>query len=142
MGPRIVPVLRCVWCAPTARAVVAVSPFVPLGGAAGLVARVASPWQLVQLPPDTSTMPLTCLPPATLMLPSAFMVAGWHWAQAVSPPVTDGWPLVVGGGTPWHVPQAACEASKRGMAQPVVASVPKVRSRTPLGWPLVEAGTR
>ena len=29
------------------------------------------------------------------------------------PPVTDGWPVVVGGGAPWQVPQASCEPSTR-----------------------------
>ena len=36
----------------------------------------------------------------------------------------------------------ALAASKRGTAPPVVASGPKVRSRVPLGCPLVEVGTR
>src|ERR1700674_5526547 len=98
---------RCVWWAPTAMVVVAVSPLVPLGGAAGFVARVASPWHEVQERLAMSSTPFMCLPPATSTVPSGFMVAGWHWAQAVRPPVTDGWPLAVGGGMAWQVPQAA-----------------------------------
>ena len=66
MACRVALCVRWLWCAPTARAVVAVSPLVPLGGAAGFVARVPSPWQDVQLR------------------------LAWHWTQAVRPPVTDG----------------------------------------------------
>jgi hypothetical protein len=50
--------VRCFWCAPTARVVVADSPRVPAGGAA----FVALPWQDVQLieAASTSTLPSTC----------------------------------------------------------------------------------
>src|SRR5512137_1411406 len=59
---RRVPV-RWAWWAPTARVVVAVSPFVPAGGAekrgaACVAAWAALPWQVVQVIGMTSTVPL------------------------------------------------------------------------------------
>jgi hypothetical protein len=45
-APSVAPV-RCDWCAPTARALVSLSPCVPTGGAGLFAARCASPWQKV-----------------------------------------------------------------------------------------------
>ncbi len=59
------PSLRWRACAPTARVVVADSPFEPVGGAAELrglsvvSARAGSPWQEVQVMFATSTLPST-----------------------------------------------------------------------------------
>ena len=65
---RIVPVTTCFWCAPTARCVVSVSPFVPTGGA-GFTPSV--PWHAVQPPAETCTVPSMCWPPATSIAPLA-----------------------------------------------------------------------
>ena len=46
---------RCCWCAPTASAVVSVSPFVPTGGAA----FCAEPWHEVHESGATSSAPFT-----------------------------------------------------------------------------------
>src|SRR5690242_11927805 len=75
--------------------------------------RVASPWHEVQLaaPEATSTTPFMCFPPATSIVPSAFTVAGWQPAHAVTPPVTAGCPLEVGGGAPWQLPHCRCVPS-------------------------------
>ncbi len=58
--------VRWAWWAPTARVVVAVSPFVPAGGAAWSGAACVAvwpvvPWQEVQVIPVTSRTPLTCV---------------------------------------------------------------------------------
>ncbi len=64
---RKLPSLRWMAWAPTAREEVAVSPFVPRGGAAenwglrAVSARVASPWQDEQASPATSTLPFMWL---------------------------------------------------------------------------------
>ena len=84
MADRTAPPARCVWCAPTARALLVVSPCVPRGGAAAtgfapdapVPPESVPPWQLVQERFATSSTPLMCLPPATSMVPSAFTVAG------------------------------------------------------------------
>src|SRR5690242_6348709 len=104
---------RCCWWAPTARAEVAVSPFVPRGGAGAFTTRAASPWQEVQERFATSTTPFTCSPPETTMFPLASTVPGWHPAQVVTPPAMAGWPVEGGGGRPWQVPQRACVPSTR-----------------------------
>src|ERR671931_591596 len=58
----------CTWCAPTPCAVVALLPFVSIGGAAFTLAsapatatRLALPWQLVQVSATTSSVPLMCV---------------------------------------------------------------------------------
>src|SRR5512133_2748485 len=101
------PVTACFWCAPTARAVVAVSPCVPYGGAdptrtgsaPGTAMRVASPWQVVQLRFTASTTPFMCLSGLTLVR----VYPGWQpshsgLARCRGP----------GGGTAWQFPHAVC----------------------------------
>jgi hypothetical protein len=74
--------LRCAACAPTARAVVAVSPCEPIGGAAGAIAsapaiatRVASPWHSAHPPAAVAewaatsvTTPSTCVLATTVVV--------------------------------------------------------------------------
>ena len=91
------PGVKCDWCAPTAREVVAVSPCVPTGGA-GLVPL---PWQLEQERPATSMVPFMCSLEVRLSDPSGFTVPGWHELQFVF------CACGAGGGTPWQVPHAA-----------------------------------
>ena len=52
-----VPPARCAWCAPTASALVDVSPCVPDGGAG----FCAEPWQELHVIEPTSTLPSTCV---------------------------------------------------------------------------------
>ncbi len=94
---RIVPVTTCFWCAPTARCVVSVSPFVPTGGA-GFTPSV--PWHAVQPPAETCTVPSMCWPPATSIAPLARTVPSWQRLQ----PVFCG--CGSGGGAPWQELQA------------------------------------
>src|SRR5512137_429999 len=64
---------RWAWCAPTPRNVVAVFPAVSTGGAAGscglsvVAARVAVPWQEVQVMATTSTVPFTWVATLTVV---------------------------------------------------------------------------
>ena len=97
---RIVPVTTCFWCAPTARCVVSVSPFVPAGGA-GFAPSV--PWQAVHPPPSTCTVPSTCFPPARSIAPLASTVPEWQRAQSVVCGCGNG------GGAPWQEPQVASD---------------------------------
>ena len=55
-----------------------------------------------------------CLPPATLITPSALTVSGWHPLQdaGVTAPVA-GWPV---GGMPWQETQVRPVAVQRGVA--------------------------
>ena len=68
-----VPSFRWSACAPTAREVVAVSPFEPLGGEAEkrgfsvVSARVESPWQEEQVRFATSTLPSMCVARLTVV---------------------------------------------------------------------------
>ena len=94
---RIAPVVTCAWCAPTATSVVAVSPFVAMGGAA----FSSEPWQELQ-PSVTSSSPFTCRPPATSMAPAAVTVSGWQRLHSESAGCG------AGGGFPWQVPHAVC----------------------------------
>ena len=93
---RIAPVVTCAWCAPTARAVVAVSPFVAMGGAA----FASEPWHVLQPSGPRSRVPFTCLPPATSMTPAAVTVSGWQRLHAGFAGCG------AGGGFPWQVPHA------------------------------------
>ena len=94
---RIVPVTTCFWCAPTARCVVSVSPRVPTGGA-GFTPSV--PWQAVQPPPSTWTVPSMCLPPARSIAPVARTVPSWQRLQSAFCGCGSG------GGAPWQELQA------------------------------------
>jgi len=89
--------------APTARVVVAVSPFVPTGGAAAscgfrvVTARPAVPWQEVQVRPFTSTVPFRWVALFTVVAVKPV----WQLPQAV----TVEWGA--GGGAPWQAVQPA-----------------------------------
>ena len=83
----------------------------PVGAAATftscrpLAARVALPWQEVQVSVEVSTAPFTCRPPATLTTPVALTVPPWHCEQVVRAEAL--WWLAVPGGDLWQLPQSA-----------------------------------
>jgi hypothetical protein len=87
---------RCAWCAPTARAVVEVSPWTPAGGAA----FCAPPWQTLQVDGVMSRSPSTWSVTFTVVA----VYPSWHPPQLVLAGCG------AGGGEPWHVPHAAWPA--------------------------------
>ena len=75
-------------------------------------------WQPEQVSPLTaSDAPLMCLPPATLMVPSAFTVPAWQEAQALESEATSGGPLwaVVSGGKSWQLLHVAAAPFQAGL---------------------------
>ena len=93
---RTAPEVTCAWWAPTAIAVVAVSPRVPSGGAG----FASEPWHELQPTPESSTVPSMCRPPETRIRPAPSTVSRWQPSQAVDAGCGEG------GGAPWQVPHA------------------------------------
>jgi hypothetical protein len=73
------------------------------------------PWQVVQVRPCVSTVPLMCLAPETSTAPVASTVPPWHFEQVVSAAAL--WWLAVVGGERWQSPQAATGPSHAQLAR-------------------------
>src|SRR5690242_11501094 len=128
--------LRWARCAPTAFVVDAVSPRVPMGGAAFAFASaaaipvfVASPWQAAQEPAGcaavgSATSPSTCVAAFTVVVEYP---VPWQSAQAAS------CGCGAAGGLPWQAVQASAPAA----VQAGVAAAPAPPVKLP--WQYVDA---